>query len=183
MKPKRAFADPHAGGALSAAGAAWPVKTLNPADQRLLVVDDDASVREMLSRVLIGEGYSVSAAADGRAALEAAAATKFDLVLLDLNLPGENGWEIFESLIARDPLLAVIIVTARSNQLFTALGAGVGALLEKPLDFTELVKTVSTLLAETAETRQTRLAGHPTEFHHSHGQPPATQLKKKWNKI
>ncbi len=94
-----------------------PKAAVNVAAKRILVVDDDDSVREMLPRVLTGEGYQVWAAADGTAALEMAAAVKFDLVLLDLNLPGKSGWDTFEALTARDPLLATIIITARSNQL------------------------------------------------------------------
>src|ERR1017187_2740357 len=117
--------------------------SVKPAENRILVVDDDSSVREMLTRVLVGEGYLVWAAADGTAALEVAAAAKVDLVLLDLNMPGKSGWDSFERLTAEISLLAVIIVTARSNQLFTALGAGVGALLEKPLDFPKLLQTIS----------------------------------------
>jgi len=133
---------------------------------RLLVVDDDSSVREMLARVLAGEGYLVWAAADGTAALEIAAAAKVDLVLRDLNLPGKSGWDIFERLTAENPLLAVIVITARSNQLFTALGAGVGALLEKPLDFPRLLENISRLLAEPAESRLARVAGKAAEFHY-----------------
>jgi len=98
--------------------------SVKPAKNRILVVDDDASVREVLTRVLVDEGYSVWAAVDGTAALEIAAATKIDLVLLDLNMPGKSGWDTFERLTAENPMLAVIIITARSNQLFTALGAG-----------------------------------------------------------
>jgi CheY-like chemotaxis protein len=159
-----------------AAVEAAKVKGVNPSDHRILVVDDDSSVREMLTRVLTGEGYPVWAAADGTAALEIAAAAKFDLVLLDLNLPGMTGWSTFKALTALDPLLAVIIVTARSNQLFTALGAGVGALLEKPLDFAKLLQTISQLLAEPAELRLARRAGASAEFHYIHAQGP--QLKK-----
>ena len=58
-------------------------------------------------------------------------------------MPVQGGWDTFEKLTAKDPMLAVIIITARPNQLFTALGAGVGALLEKPLDFPRLLRTVS----------------------------------------
>ena len=140
--------------------------SVKPAKNRILVVDDDASVREMLKRILAGEGYLVWAAADGMTALEISAATKLDLVLLDLNLPGKNGWDIFERLTTDNPMLAVIIITARSNQLFTALGAGVGALLEKPLDFPKLLQTISRLLAEPAESRRARMAGSPADFHH-----------------
>jgi CheY-like chemotaxis protein len=137
------------------------------AGKRILVVDDDSSVREMLTRVLLGEGYSVWAAADGAAALDNAAAAKVDLVLLDLNMPGKSGWETFERLTAENPLLTVMIVTARSNQLFTALSAGAAALMEKPLDFPKLLRTISRLLAEPAESRLARMAGGDTDFHYA----------------
>jgi DNA-binding response OmpR family regulator len=95
------------------------------------------------------------------------AATKpVDLVLLDLNMPGQGGWDTFERLTAKDPLLAVIIITAKPNQLFTSLGAGVGALLEKPLDFPILLQTIKTLLAESAELRLARLTGRKADFHY-----------------
>jgi DNA-binding response OmpR family regulator len=143
----------------------------NPAENQILVVDDDASVREMLARVLTGEGYLVSTAADGTSALEIAAAIKIDLVLLDLNMPGKSGWDTFERLSAENPLLPVIIVTARTNQLFTAMGAGVGALLEKPLHFPKLLQTIQQLLAESAELRLARMTGrHPGNFPYVHGQ-------------
>jgi CheY-like chemotaxis protein len=145
-------------------------ETVKPAKNRILVVDDDSSVREMLTRVLAGEGYLVWAAADGTAALEIAAAAKVDLVLLDLNMPGKNGWDTFERLMAENPLLDVIIITARSNQLFTALGAGVGALLEKPLDFPKLLQTISRLFSEPAESRLARRSGSPADFYHVPGE-------------
>ncbi len=138
-------------------------------DQTILLVDDDPSIRQMLGRVLTGEGYSVLFAANGAEALGIAAVNHVDLVLLDLNMPVRNGWDTFERLTAENPFLAVIIITARSNQLFTAAGAGVGALLEKPLDFPTLLHTVSTLLAESAETRLARLAGKRARFHYLAG--------------
>ena len=149
-----------------------------PSENRILVVDDDRSVREMLARVLAGEGYMVLAAVDGTAAVEIAAATKIDLVLLDSNLPGMGGWNTFERLTAANPSLAVIIITARSNQLFTALGAGVGALLEKPLDFPKLLETIRQLLVEPAKSRRARMAGEPTEFHYLHAQCNELKTKK-----
>jgi DNA-binding response OmpR family regulator len=147
-------------------------------ENQILVVDDDTSVRKMLARVLVGEGYSVCAAADGASAIKIAAATKVDLVLLDLNLPGKSGWDTFERLTAENPLLPVIIVTARANQLFTALGAGVGALLEKPLHFPKLLETVRQLLAEPAESRLARLAGASTGFHYLHASQKETKKQK-----
>jgi two-component system OmpR family response regulator len=134
--------------------------------RRVLVVDDDPSVREMLIRVLVGEGYLAAAAADGAEALKIAAAAKVDLVLLDLNMPVKSGWDTFERLTAENPWIPIIIITARPNQLFTALGSGVGALLEKPLDFPKLLHTINALFTETAESRLARMAGKPAEFHY-----------------
>jgi len=133
---------------------------------RILVVDDDAAVREMLTRVLVGEDYLVLPAASGPDALKVAAATPIDLVLLDLNMPRQSGWDTFERLIAEDPLVPIIIITARSNQLFAALASGAGALLEKPLDFPKLLQTISNLLAEPAQSRLARMAGKTAEFHY-----------------
>jgi DNA-binding response OmpR family regulator len=132
--------------------------------KKILVVDDDAAVRESLACALSYENFLVLPAADGEEALKMAAATPVDLVLLDLNMPVKSGWDIFERLTGEHPLVPVIIVTARPNQLFTALGAGAGALMEKPLDFPELLRTIRRLIAEPIDVRLARLAGRPTEF-------------------
>jgi len=123
---------------------------------RILVVDDDPSVLEMLTRVLIGEDYLALSAANGPDALKVAAATQIDLVLLDPNMPGQIGWVTFECLSAKYPSVPFIIITARSNQLFAAPNSGAGAFLEKPLDFPKLLQTISQLLAEPAESRHAR---------------------------
>jgi two-component system response regulator CpxR len=135
-------------------------------------VDDDPGVRGSLGDVLVSEGYRVIPADDGQQAIELAASNAVDLVLLDLNMPRKNGWDTFERLSATHPLLPIIIVTARPNQLFTAVSAGVGALLEKPLDIPMLMRTIQRLLAESAEARLARLAGRETEFHYSAAQTP-----------
>jgi DNA-binding response OmpR family regulator len=134
---------------------------------RILLVDDDPGVCGSLGDVLLSEGYAVIPANDGQQALELAASNPVDLVLLDLNMPRKNGWDTFERLSAEHPLVPVIIVTARPNQLFTALGAGVGALLEKPMDIKMLMHTIARLLAEPVEQRLARLAGQHTEFHYA----------------
>jgi DNA-binding response OmpR family regulator len=136
---------------------------------KILLVDDDPAIREMLGRVLQEQGYLVLPAGNGRDALELADATEIDLVLLDLNLPVKNGWDTFERLTARNPLIPVIIITARPNQIFPALAAGAGALMEKPLDFPKLLETISDLLHESPEIRLARIAGRPAEFHFTPG--------------
>lgn len=129
-------------------------------------MDDDPNVRDSLTDLLIAEGYRVAPAMNGQQALELADQSQIDLVLLDLNMPVKNGWDTFERLSAEHPLVPIIIITARSNQLFTALSAGVGALLEKPMDIPTLLQTMSDLLAEPARRRLARLAGRESQFHY-----------------
>jgi len=133
---------------------------------KILLLDDDEAIRQMLGRILTQEGYLVIPAATGQRALELAAATELDLALLDLNLPGQNGWDVFERLTADEPLLPVVIITARANQLFVALGAGAGALMEKPLDPPRLLQIIRDLLDEPVEVRLARVAGRRAEFHY-----------------
>lgn len=135
--------------------------------RRILLVDDDAGVRGSLSEVLVSEGYMVIPAHDGQQAIQLAASIEVDLVLLDLNMPHMNGWDTFEQLTREHPLLPIIIVTARPNQLFTAVGAGAGALMEKPLDIPTLLATICRLVAEPDEVRLARLAGRETKFYYS----------------
>lgn len=137
------------------------------ANLRILLVDDDPTVRDSLNDVLLAEGYcSVIPAENGQQALEFANEMLVDLVLLDLNMPVKNGWDTFEQFTREHPLVPIIIITARPNQLFTAVGAGVGALLEKPMDIPDLLRTMERLLAETTEQRLARLAGVGIEFHY-----------------
>jgi len=139
---------------------------LNLMKPKLLLVDDDPSIQKMLTRLLAAEGYHVLPATNGQEALELVAATDVDLVLLDLNLPVKNGWDTYERLTTENPLLPIVIITARPNQLFPALAAGVGALMEKPLDFPKLIETIRQLLEEPREQRLARLAGKPAGFHY-----------------
>jgi DNA-binding response OmpR family regulator len=141
-------------------------KPAKRAHRHVLIADDDFLVRNSLASVLESEGYRVDEARDGVEALARALEHEPDLVLLDLNMPVKNGWDTFERLTAKHPLVPIIIITARPNQLFTALGAGVGALLEKPMDIPALLETMNRLLAEPADQRLARLAGKKTEFHY-----------------
>ena len=127
-----------------------PVPSFEHSTKRILVVDDDRSVRDMLVRVLVEDGYKATSAADGNEAVEMAAEEPFDLALLDVGLPGKNGWETFINLTRETPSLAVIIITARSNQQSIATHLAADALFEKPLDFPLLLRTVRELLDKTA---------------------------------
>jgi CheY-like chemotaxis protein len=139
----------------------------------VLIVDDDASVRRSIQKVLCAESYEVLAAADGQEALARLDGTPVDLVLLDINLPTRNGWEVFESITTKNPLLPVIIITGAGHQLRMASAAGVSALLEKPLDAPALLQAIQTALAEPSEERLRRLLGQGERPVH----PPAAQAQ------
>jgi CheY-like chemotaxis protein len=152
-------------------------KAVIPAKSKILLVDDDPAIRQILLRLLEEEDYLVLTAANGVEAIELVNAMKFDLVLLDLNMPVKGGWETFEQLSKKNPLLPVILITARPNQFFPALASGVGALLEKPLDFTKLFSTIRNLLEEPAEVRQARFTGWPSGFRYVPPIPGTSERK------
>ena len=127
--------------------------------KKILVVDDDPQIRESLRKVLRAEGYEVVLAADGQEAIEKFNSERIDLLLLDLNLPDNSGWDIFGTITSLNPFLPIIIITGRQNQHELATGAGVGALMEKPLDVPKLLRIIAELTAEPAETRLKRLVG------------------------
>jgi len=134
--------------------------------KRVLVVDDDESVRESLSKVLREAGYEVRQAADGDEALKQFDPVQIDLLLLDIGLPVRNGWDTFERITSLDPQLPVIIVTGQTGQQKIARAAGVGALMEKPLDALRLLQTIQDLLAEPKESRLQRFIGYDREIRH-----------------
>lgn len=156
MKPKLKTTD----------ASAHPAHRSKQHGKHILLVDDDRTVRDALNDVLVGEGYQVILSEDGQQALDIVRQTSIDLVLLDLNMPVKNGWDTFEQLTREYPIIPIIIVTARPNQLFTALSAGVAALLEKPMDIPTLLRTMEKLLFESVEQRLARLAGKNIEFHY-----------------
>lgn len=131
-----------------------------PMKKRILLVDDDPSVRNAIGLVLESAGYDVTATGDGNEALHHFESTRFNLVLLDLNLAQESGWDVFERLSTQCPLVPIIILTGVNGQYPIARAAGVGALLEKPVEVPVLLKTIEELLAEPEETRLRRMCGY-----------------------
>lgn len=152
-------------------------KALRPQKNQILLVDDDPAIRQFVLRLLEEEGYLVLTAANGVEAIEFVNDVKIDLLLLDLSMPVKDGWDTFEQVIKISPLLPVILITARSNQLFPALASGVGALLEKPLDFAKLLSTIRCLLEEPAEVRRARFTGRPSTFRYVPPIPGALEWK------
>lgn len=133
--------------------------------QRVLIVDDDATVRETTGDYLSGSGYEIALAADGeqmRAALaKAGPAGLPDVVLLDLNLPGEDGLSLTRWLRANHDV-AIIMVTGAGEVIDRVVGLEVGAddYLAKPFDPRELRARLKSVLRRTRE-RAPRAAAAP----------------------
>ncbi len=116
--------------------------------RRLLIVEDDLALRTGLRDSFAGEGYDVCTAADGHEARAELRARSFDLVILDLMLPGPGGLEILRELRARDEHTPVLVLTARSDENDKVLGLELGAddYVTKPFGLRELIARVRALL-------------------------------------
>lgn len=126
-------------------------------NQRILLVDDDATVSQALAQALQSEGFQVDCAHSGRDGVRRFMAAPPQLVLLDLHMPGKDGWHAFDLMEKHHSLVPVIVITARSNQFERARAAGIDALMEKPLDLPLLLQTIRELLAESESERVARL--------------------------
>ncbi len=117
----------------------------------MLVVDDDPIVRDVLLRYLARDGLSAEAAADGPTAVAAFKARRPDLVVLDLMLPRLDGFEVFRRIRRLDPRSAVIMLTARGQEIDRVIGLESGAddYVAKPFSPRELVARVKAILRRT----------------------------------
>jgi DNA-binding response OmpR family regulator len=126
------------------------------AEARVLVVDDEPIVREVLSRYLSREGFEVETAADGQAALDVFEATRPELIVLDLMLPRMDGLEVFRRIRARNGA-AVIMLTARGEETDRVVGLELGAddYIAKPFSPREVVARVRAVLRRTRDATTT----------------------------
>lgn len=117
----------------------------------LLIVDDDARIRELLQRFLGEKGYRVTVAADAAEARRKMEGIRFDLLILDVMMPGENGLSLTRSL-NENKSVPVILLTARSeaDARIAGLEAGADDYLAKPFDPRELVLRINNILRRNA---------------------------------
>ena len=120
---------------------------MNLPREHLLVVDDDAEIRQLLASYLRDNGYRVTAVADGRGMRAAMAAGEPDLIILDVMLPGEDGISLCRSVRARSEV-PVIMLTARGDETDRVVGLEVGAddYVPKPFSPRELLARVKSVL-------------------------------------
>ena len=119
---------------------------------RLLVIDDEEDVREMLEFILSAEGFEVATVDGGLAAVELARARPFDLAITDMRMPGMNGIETLVALKQRDPSLEVLVVTGYASEQTAAECIRLGAYgyLRKPFEIAELRPLIDGALARRA---------------------------------
>ena len=116
--------------------------------QRILLIEDEATLSLLLCERLEREGYSVTACKDGIQGLAQAMSGAFDLLLLDVRLPGRNGFELCHELRRHSLNVPVLMLTARGNIKDRVKGLKIGAddYLVKPFDVTELLARIEALL-------------------------------------
>ena len=126
----------------------------------LLLVDDDAPIRRMLERTLTAEGYDVTAAADGGAALAAVERNVPDAIVLDVTMPGLDGLAVTRRLRAKGLRVPILLLTARDavHERVAGLDAGADDYLVKPFDVDELSARVRALLRRNAPAATEQLA-------------------------
>jgi DNA-binding response OmpR family regulator len=115
---------------------------------RLLIVEDEAAIRAGLIDVFVYHGFEVEAAVDGREGLAQAQRGRFDLVLLDVMLPGLDGFEVCSALRRGDPELPIVMLTARTTDEDVIQGLALGAddYVGKPFSVAQLVLRVQAVL-------------------------------------
>jgi DNA-binding response OmpR family regulator len=123
--------------------------------EKILVVEDEPSLQETLAYNLEKQGYEVQAIGDGRLAIEAARARIPDLIVLDIMLPGLDGFEVCK-ILRKEMSVAILMLTARDDEIDRVVGLEVGAddYLTKPFSMRELLARVKAQLRRTQIIRE-----------------------------
>ena len=125
--------------------------------RQILLVEDEHKIADALKKGLGENGYAVDLAYDGKEGLELFEAKTFDLVILDINLPGMNGYELCRTIRMKNAQVPVVMLTALStlNDKIEGYDAGADDYIIKPFEFRELLMKTRVLLRRTANTQST----------------------------
>ena len=130
--------------------------------EKILIVEDEVSLLESLSYTLRQEGYDVSAAKNGEEGLSLARATRPDLILLDLMLPGFSGLEVCR-ILRKESQVPVIMLTAKDSETDKIVGLELGAddYITKPFSIPEVLARIRAVLRRSAQLREN--SGEPSD--------------------
>ncbi len=122
---------------------------MEPAKKRILVVDDEENARVALSKILTHEGYEVSSAENGLAALNFLRSRDVELIITDLNMPEMNGLMFLRELNRNHPASNVIMITAYGEveSYLEAMSLGAFEYINKPLKYDDLKKVINKIFA------------------------------------
>ncbi len=144
----------------------------------VLVIEDEAAIREGLVDVLVYHGYDVETAATGTEGLEKAQTGRFDLILLDIMLPGMDGYEVCNRIRGEDREQAIIMLTAKSSdeEIIQGLKLGADDYVSKPFSIQQLVLRIEAVLrrsrAGEASARTLELDGITVDTENLTGETP-----------
>ena len=129
---------------------------------KLLIIEDEPDMRNALKKGFIKKGYLVDTAEDGEEGSYLALVNTYDVIVLDLNLPGKDGLEILQEIRDRSKTQRVIILSARSSlpDQITGLDMGANDYLAKPFDFMELEARVRSLARREMVQNDTKINIH-----------------------
>jgi DNA-binding NtrC family response regulator len=120
------------------------------ADINVLIVDDEKNLTQAMRRLLSAEGYRAEVAASGELALEAIKELPFDIILLDINMPGMNGLEAFKKLRKVSPKSKVIMITGYGKTLKAlveeARELGVHSIIDKPFKINQITDAIQEII-------------------------------------
>jgi DNA-binding response OmpR family regulator len=126
---------------------------------RILIAEDDPRIGELLERGLRKNGYSTFLADDGEKAQSLSLTDEFDLLILDMGLPGMEGFEVLQNVRSRGKTIPVLVLTGRSERdVVMCLKAGADDYMRKPFQFDELLARVETRLKSTEAGEQDMLS-------------------------
>lgn len=119
---------------------------------RILIAEDDADIRGGLKDLLESEGHEVKAFAEGESATAAAISKPFDLVVLDVMMPGKSGYQVCREIREQNPFIPILMLTAKSQEIDKVVGLRGGAddYMTKPFGMYELLARIAALLRRSA---------------------------------
>jgi two-component system, OmpR family, alkaline phosphatase synthesis response regulator PhoP len=135
-------------------------------NKHILLAEDEAPLRQGLIDLLEGEGYRVTAAADGRQALQLFNDCRPDLVLLDVMMPEQSGYDVCRAIRKQDGRTPILMLTAKGEEIDKVIGLELGAddYVTKPFGLHELRARIAALLRRSVATRQPQAPALPDRF-------------------
>ncbi|NQT71152.1 MAG: response regulator [Chloroflexi bacterium] len=123
----------------------------------IIIVDDDSSIRELVTRALQHEGYEITTAENGQEASHEMAKKKFDLMFLDINMPGLNGMDVLTIMANRNADTPIVMLTAVDDldAEIEAFKRGASAYLTKPCEMSAIVHIANSVLNGRSTTEET----------------------------